>query len=260
MPSACLVLCFLLTWLPAAAGAQSGAPPNRLFLVPDVEIDFDSGAANGNATIARLLSSFALPIHDRWELANVNIIPIAYAPGRAAGTPGNPEPTGGGEVFGLGDITTAGLLTPTLTGRIKWGIGPMLGMPTSTDSSLGSGKWSAGPAVRLAYQSGPWRSGMLAGNLKSFSGDSDRADFSQLIVRGLIRRELGENWFFVYSPIITANWNAPSDQRWLIPLGGGFGKYVNFGSNVGALSIQAYANVVRPEGAPDYVVRLGMAW
>ncbi len=254
------VPCLILTSSATAAADESNAPPKRPFFLPDVEIDADSGAANGDAIIGRLLPTFSLPINDRWQLTNLTVITIADAPGRAAGTPGNPEPVQGPHVFGLGDLTTVALLTPKLSHRLKWGIGAIFGIPIATDPSLGSGKWSTGPAIRLAYQSGRWRFGLLASNLKSFSGDTDRADINQLLVRGSIRRELGTDWFFVYNPIITANWDAASDQRWLIPLGGGFGKYFNFGSSRVGISMQAYSNVTKPDGAPDHVLRVSPGW
>ncbi len=247
----------MLTWSTAAADSESNAGSKKPFILP-VEIDADSGAVNGDAVIGRFLPAFSVPLNDRWRLANVSIIILTDAPGRAPGTPGNPEPVPGPQVFGLGDLTNATFLTPNDLGKLKWGIGAIFGIPTASDDSLGSGKWSAGPAVRLGYQAGPWRLGMLAGNLKSFSGDAERADINQLLVRGLVRRELGNDWYFVYSPIITANWNADSDQRWLVPLGGGFGKHFKSGSSRFNLSVQAYSNVVKPDGAANRVLRISL--
>lgn len=236
-------------------GAALGEDPKERFALP-IELDFDSGAANGDAIISRLIPVNSFALNKDWRLVNVALAVIADAPGGVPGSPGNPEPIPGPNVFGLGDLTDAVLLSKTQSNGLSWGVGVVFGLPVATDDSLGSGKWSAGPAIRLGYQSGPWRFGMLAGNLKSFAGDADRADVNQLLVRGLVRRELGNNWFFVYSPIITANWNASSDQRWLVPLGGGFGKSFKVRSTPVNLSVQAYSNVTKPDGAPDSVFRL----
>jgi hypothetical protein len=77
------------------------------------------------------------------------------------------------------------------------------------------------------------------------------------MIRGTVRRALPNNWYFVSAPIITANWNRP-DQKWLVPLGGGIGKVYRFGSNPWAFSLQGYYNVIKPDAAPDWSVRLSV--
>ena len=229
----------------------------KLFVLP-VEMDFDSGAANGNAIITRLIPLNSIPLKNSWQLVNVAMLTIADAPGGVPGSPGNPDPVAGPNVFGLGDFIDAPLFTRINPNGLAWGFGPIVSMPIASDDTLGSGKWSAGPAMRLAYNSGPWHFGLLAGNLSSFAGDENRADVNQLLVRGLIRRKLNKDWFLKYSPIITANWNVESDQRWLVPLGGGVGREFDLFSKPASLSFEAYSNVVKPDGAPDSVFRIAL--
>ena len=252
---------FMVLWpeLCTSADADSlpQANPEKLFVLP-IEMDFDSGAANGNAIITRLLPINSIPIVYDWRLVNVAMVVIADAPGGVPGSPGNPDSVAGPNVFGLGDFTDALLISRTQANGLTWGLGAIMSLPIASDETLGSGKWSAGPALRLAYNSGPWHFGLLAGNLSSFAGDADRADINQLLIRGLIRRNLNKGWFLKYSPIITANWNAKSDQRWLIPLGGGVGKSFKLFSTPANLSLEAYSNVVKPDGAPDSVFRIAL--
>ncbi|MGB5408678.1 MAG: neuromedin U, partial [Thiogranum sp.] len=94
----------------------------------------------------------------------------------------------------------------------------------------------------------------------SFAGDSDRADVNQLLLRGLIRRELRNRWFFISAPIITANWNAASGQKWRVPLGGGFGRALSRDRAPVNVSLQLYWNVIRPDGAPDWLARVGVTF
>ena len=251
-----LWVAFLATW-GIAAGAQGNAA--RVWVLP-FEVDFDSGAANGDAIIGRLIPVNSLIVREDWKLVNVAMVTIADAPGGRPGEPGNPEPVPGPNVFGLGDLTDAVFYTRTKSKGLMWGVGAAFGLPTATDDLLGSGKWQAGPAVRLGYQAGPWRFGLLATNRWSFAGDSDRAEVHQLLARGLIRRTLGKKWFFVSAPIITANWNAASGQRWLVPLGGGIGRSFDFNPSRMNVSVQAYANVIKPDGAPDWVLRAGFTF
>ena len=241
----------------SSAAAEEPQNPPKYFLLP-IESDFDSGASNGDAMITRLLPVNSIPLRAKWRLMNIAIFTVANAPGGVPGRPGNPDPAPGDTVFGLSDFADAILITPNKAEGVLWGVGAMLGFPTATDGALGSGKWSAGPAGRVAYQSGPWRFALLAGTRWSFAGDESRADISQLMMRGLVRRSLPNNWFLLYSPIITANWKARSGQRWLLPLGGGIGKRFPFKATSVNISFQAYVNAVKPDGAPDSVFRIAL--
>lgn len=73
-----------------------------------------------------------------------------------------------------------------------------------------------------------------------------------------MRKQFGSLWFFISDPIVTANSNADSGQKWLVPLGGGFGRALSKKPTPEIVSLQAYVNVIKPDGAPDWVVRLGV--
>lgn len=255
-----LVLFALL--LPAAKHAPAAdepadglRTPPKSFALP-VEIEHDYGAENGEATIIRLLPLYSFPLNDQWRLVNVDIVTLADAPGGVPGRPGNPNIVEGEQAFGLGDWLHASFFTPENQEGFIWGAGFILGVPTATDDVLGSGKWSAGPAVRLTYRGGPWNLGMLAGQRWSFAGSSSRPDLNALIVRGTLRRQLPDNWYLVSAPIITANWDARSSQRWLVPVGGGVGRTFELWRRNWAASLQGYYNAIRPDGAPDWAIRL----
>lgn len=226
----------------------------RFFALP-VELDLDSGASNGDAAIFRLMPLYSFPVSNKWKLVNLNLVTIADTPGGIPGQPGNPSPEPGGRVLGIGDLIHASFATPKKSGNLIWGIGAMLSIPIASDPQLGSGKWSGGPAARIAYKTGQWRLGAFGGQQWSFSGDDQRKDVSQLMVRVLVRRQLPDDWFFVSAPIITANWNASQNQRWLVPLGGGFGKGFKLARYPWAWSVQGYYNVIKPDGAPNWAIR-----
>jgi hypothetical protein len=241
-----------------AEEADSASPTEvgRFFALP-VELGADSGASNGDATILRIAPLYGLGSLNNLKIVHIDLLTIADAPGGVPGRPGNPNPQPGERVFGIGDLVHASFFTPESSGKLVWGLGGMLSVPIATDSSLGSGKWSAGPSFRFNYRSGPWTVGAFGGQIWSFAGDNERNDVSQLIVRGAIRRQLPNDWYFVSAPIITANWNA-SGQKWLVPLGGGFGKVLRVNSAPWALSLQGYYNVIKPDGAPNWSARLSL--
>jgi len=80
---------------------------------------------------------------------------------------------GAGSQFGLGDISFTAFLWPKrpTAGGLTWGAGPVLLMPTATDSRLGAKKWGAGPAAVGLLLRGPWTMGMLANHVWSLAGD-----------------------------------------------------------------------------------------
>lgn len=253
-----LVVASLLLETSMALAEETGfalRPGNGRFFALPLELDLDSGASNGDAAIFRLMPLYSFPVSDNWKLVNLNLITIADAPGGRPGQPGNPDPESGDRVLGIGDLIHASFATPKSSGNLIWGVGAMLSIPIASKPQLGSGKWSAGPAARISYKTGPWSLGAFGGQQWSFAGDDERNDISQLMIRAVIRRQLPNDWFFVSAPIITANWNASHDQRWLVPLGGGFGKRFHLARYPWAWSTQGYYNVIKPDGAPNWAIR-----
>lgn len=240
----------------AAIAEESGTEP-KSYVVP-IEIEYDGGAANGSATVIRAIPLYRLPAGSTWEVVNLDLVTLASATGGVTGRPGDPNPVAGDRAFGLGDITHVSVLERAEKSALIVGVGFGLGLPTATDDVLGSGKWSAGPALRLTYRTGPWNVGAIALQRWSFAGDSERAETNQFMTRGAIRRQLPDDWYLVSAPIITANWDADSQDRWLLPLGGGVGRRFKVGKHRWATSLQVYYNVARPDGAPEWSVRLSI--
>lgn len=141
-----------------------------------------------------------------------------------------------------------------------WGIGPSLTIPTATDKEIGTQKWSAGPAAVALAQPGPWVVGSLVRQLWSFAGDGDRQDVSQLLIQPFVNYNMKDGWYLVSSPIITANWEADSDNRWVVPLGGGGGRVFKIGPQPVNATLQAYYNVEKPEFGPDWSLRFAISF
>jgi hypothetical protein len=157
--------------------------------------------------------------------------------------------------LGLGDLELQTFLTPGFFDKWVWGIGPVLEIPTATDNSLGTGKWSAGPALGLIYMNGPWVNGILAYHVWSFAGQHDRDDVSQSSIEALVSYNFDNGWYFAFDPTITANWNT-SENRWTIPVGLDIGKAFQLGKQSMSLQFGTYYNVERAEGVERWLVRL----
>ena len=246
-----------VTTVHAQAGSTDTGSAARYFAVP-IELDLDSGADNGDASILKFAPLYKIPLGKRWSLVNLDLVTLADSPGGVPGQPGNPSPEAGGRAFGLADLTHASFFTPRKSGNFIYGFGAILTLPVATAGVLGSDKWSAGPAFRVVYRNGPWNIGFFGGNQKSFAGSGARPDVDQLLIRGAIRRRLSDNWFLVSAPVITANWNAQSGQKWVVPVGGGVGRRLGPELSPWAVSVQGYVNAIKPDGAPDWVMRLSV--
>ena len=95
--------------------------------------------------------------------------------------------------FGLGDIAVSLFFTPAKPGKLIWGIGPAFGIPTATQSTLGTQKWSAGLSLIALIQPNGWTMGRVVQNTWSFAGNSDRTDvnffYSQVFVTKNLQRD-----------------------------------------------------------------------
>ena len=160
-----------------------------------------------------------------------------------------------GDTNGLGDISLSLWLSPKDSGEVIWGVGPILVFPTATDEVLGTRKWSAGPtAVALTIQ-GPWVVGGLVNQYWSYAGNNDRDKVSQFLVQPFVNYNFKGGFYLVSSPIITANWEAASGNKWVIPVGGGVGKLFRIHKQHINTSVQAFYNVEQTTFGPDWTLR-----
>jgi len=106
-------------------------------------------------------------------------------------------------------------------------------------------------AVALSMP-GNWVVGGMLMNLWSFAGPSDANDVNKLIFQYFINYNLDKGWYLTSTPLITANWEADSDNRWTVPFGGGVGRLVKFGNQPVDFKLQAFSNVEKPENVPDW--------
>jgi hypothetical protein len=186
-----------------------------------------------------------LRLTEDWNLITRTIAPIINQPSLFPGDE---------SAFGLGDLNPTFFLSPAKPGKFIWGVGPTFTLPTATDSRLGSGKWSMGPAAVGLVMDGPWVAGALVNQQWSFAGWRDQ-DVSQLLIQPFVNYNLPDAWYLVSAPILTANWEASSGNKWTVPLGGGVGKLFKLDKLPINTQLQAFYNVERPLFAADWQLR-----
>jgi len=230
--------------------AKAQNPVGAMISLP-LKFTFDFGASNGNASFLNIQPVIPVTVGDL-NLINRAIIPIIDSPGAIPGTPNIPNPVPGDGAFGLGDINYSLYLSPADPGKVIWGVGPSLTLPTATDDQLGSGKWSGGISAVALTQPKPWTLGVIARQLWSFAGDDDRPEVNQFLLEPFVNYNMNDGWYLISDIIIIANWNAESSNRWTVPLGGGVGKIFKIGDQAMNTRIEAYYNVIKPDGGPNW--------
>ena len=188
-----------------------------------------------------------LALSEEWMLISRIIQPVAWQP--------YTDRESGGK-FGLGDMNPTFFLSPKKPGSLIWGAGPAMVLPTATDNILGQGKFSVGPSAVVLAQPGHWTFGALVSNVWSVAGSSDRASVNRMSLQYFIACNLPDDWYLTSAPIMAADWRASGGDRWLVPLGGGFGKLVMFGSTPVDFAATFYGNVVKPSGGPTWQMNL----
>ena len=213
----------------------------------------DFGAPNGSAYFLNVNPVIPVTIGD-WNLINRALIPaLVSVDGYIEGTPDIPQGRPSMDrKTGIGDINYSVFLSPAKPKGAIWGIGPSITFPTASEAQLGSEKWSAGPTGVLLLQPKWGTYGGLIRQLWSFAGDDDRSSVDQTLIEPFVNYNLSGGWYLITDMIVTANWQADSNQRWTVPLGGGVGKLFKIGKQPINSRIEAYYNIEKPDGAPDW--------
>jgi hypothetical protein len=156
------------------------------------------------------------------------------------------------DATGLGNITYQGFLSPAQPGKLVWGVGPVLQMPTNTDDQLGTDNWSAGPGAVALAMPGKWVLGCLAYNIWDFAGDNDESDVNSLLFQYFINYNIKNGWYLTSTPVITANWEADEDERWTVPFGLGVGRLIRIGKQPIDIKVQPFVYAEKPTNGPDW--------
>lgn len=215
---------------------------------------FGIGPGDDVANVLNIQPVLPFSVGD-WNVITRTIIPLIYLDDLTSGLPDVPQNFEPGSSFGLGDINFTAFLSPAGASKVTWGIGPSFGLNTATSKRLGTGKWTVGPSAVVLVTPKPWVIGGLVRNLWSFAGQESRRSVNTFLLQPFVNYNMPGGWYGVTSPIVTANWEADSGERWTLPLGGGIGKIFKIGSQAMNGQIQAFGNVVRPTNGPTWSLR-----
>ena len=229
-----------------ARAAQN--PVANLISVPfQLNSNYDYGPDDKTQHTLNIQPVIPFELNNDWNLITRTIVPVVSNPSLVPG---------GDRETGLGDTTFTAFLSPTNGGKLLWGAGPVMLIPTNTDDQLGPDEWGAGPSVVVLTMPGNWVLGSLFSQVWGINEDNNN-DISLFTWQYFVNYNLSDGWYLTSAPIITANWEAERDsQKWTIPIGGGVGKIVRFGKLPVNISAQVYYNAAKPDYLGDWSSRI----
>lgn len=236
----------------AAALAKAAQNPiaDMISLPFQYNANFDVGPLDKTQHLLNIQPVYPINLNSEWNLITRTIVPVISQP---AFTPQQDRE------FGLGDIQFSALMSPKQAmGGWVWGAGLIAQLDTATDDRLGQGAWGLGPTAVALHLGKTWVYGALLNNVWSVSKDEGRRDVNQMLLQPFVNYNFPDSpgRYLSFSPVITADWEADSGQRWTVPLGLGIGQILKIGTQPVNLQAAAYYNVERPDAAARWQMRL----
>jgi hypothetical protein len=183
-------------------------------------------------------------ISSDWNMIARVIVPFVSQPALFAG--GTPE-------AGVSDVLASFFFSPKV-GRLIWGVGPVVSLPSTSIPTLGTGKWSAGPTVVVLKQAGPWTVGALWNQVWSFAGPSGRDDVNQMFLQPFLSYQATPTVTLTVQSESTANWKVDED-RWTVPINVAVSKLATFGGFPASYQFGVGGFPVHPEIGPSWKIR-----
>lgn len=236
----------------ALAKAAQNPIADMISLPLQSNTNFNVGPLEDAQEILNIQPVYPVSLNAEWNLITRTILPVISQPAFTSAQD---------RESGIGDVQFSAFLSPKqVAGGWVWGAGAIAQLDTATDDRLGQGAWGLGPTAVALRLGKTWVYGALANNVWSVEEDDGRRSVNQMLVQPFINYNFPDapGRYLTFSPIMTADWKADSDQRWVVPLGLGIGQILRFGKQPVNLQASAYYNVERPDNAAQWQLRLQM--
>ncbi len=224
----------------AADLAQELANPLAAIISVPFQLNYDDNLGvldQGSRTTLNFQPVVPFQLGDDLNLITRTIIPYIWQEDIIPGT----------RQEGFGDILFSAWFSPTGTGDLTWGIGPVVRLPTFSDVS--SDTWAAGITGIALRQTGPWTYGALANHLWDLEGDPETPTNVSFFQPFLAYSTEGAFTYSLQSES-TYDWEA---EAWAVPLNASVSRLVQWG----AVPVNLQAGVgywlEAPEAGPEGV-------
>jgi len=235
----------------AELGAKISNPVSDVWaLFTEFDFYFSDGDVNeGDSKIGgRMIFQPVLPIplyvkgENAWKLITRPTIPVLFS---------QPVPKGYDEfnhLGGLGDIQLPMLVSPP-AGNWLLGLGPTWLFPTSTQEEFGRQQWGVGPAAVIGYRTKKWLAGIFPQYTWGIGGwhGGDTPYASYLSMLYFFIYNLPDAWQIGFNPTISYDENAPSDNKWNVPVGPFVSKMIKIGRTPVKIQLGFEYSVVRQD-------------
>ncbi len=261
-----LLVLGIATLMPMAAWAQQpaqpGGPPaavdaatvakklnNPISDLVSVPFQFNWAQGVGPDKLTRLILNvqpvMPFTLNKNWNMISRVIMPLVGQP---------PLVEGGEPASGLSDILTSFFFSPSGSQKLTWGVGPAFSLPSTSEPTLGTGKWSMGPTAVVLRQTGPWTFAVLWNHIWSFAGAESREDVNQDFIQPVVAYTTKKNVTFSVNAEAVGNLEADTDQ-WTVPINFQIAKLSTFGMFPASYQLGVGIFVAGPENGPEWQLR-----
>jgi hypothetical protein len=225
----------------AALALKLQNPISSLISVPfQSNHDYGIGLNRGYKGILNIQPVIPIPLSPKWNMIVRVIFPVIEQNNIIGNT----------EQKGIGDIVNSFFFSPSAPGKlgIIWGVGPVFLIPTASEELLGTEKFGLGPTFVVLKQSGPWTAGILANQIWSVAGPSNREDVNALYFQPFLAHTSKSAFTVNLSGENTYNW-VPGEINGAVILG--ISQVIKLRQQAISLGING-KTFYGPEGAPDW--------
>lgn len=221
---------------------QLSNPVAALISVPfQFNFDRDIGPARaGSRTLLNIQPVVPFDLGPDWNIISRTILPVVWQDDIFPGA---------GSQSGVGDIVQSVFFSPKAptSGGLIWGVGPVFLVPVSSNALLTTGKWGAGPTGVVITQQGPWTFGALANHIRSFAGDSNRADVNATFLQPFVTYTTRTATTFSLNVESTYDWEG---GQWTVPVNSGVSQVLRVGGQLVQVGAIARYWAAGPERGP----------
>ena len=196
----------------AALQAAAANPLAALISVPfQFNANYDVGPYHQFGYTLNVQPVVPVAISDKSTMIFRTIVPFAYVPEL------NKSPLVG-NVVGLGQINPQLYFIPARAGSFTFGPGVTFLLPTSTNPLVGTNKWAIGPDVAVVATTKTTLLGFIANNLWSVAGSPQGVNINSFFIQPFYVKNFAHGVGLTIQSQTTANWEAPGNQKWTVPI------------------------------------------
>jgi hypothetical protein len=259
MRSIAFAIALLMLVVPSARAEMSAEelaklaqnPVGNLISLPfQNNSNLNYGPLKKTQNILNIQPVIPIEVDPEWNIITRTIVPVISQPALVDGD---------SRTNGIGPTDFSAFLSPAdPKGGLIWGAGPIVQIPTTSSSKLGSYRWGLGPTFVMLHldKADPWVYGFLVNNIWSVGTGAGGA-YNNFLLQPFVNYNFPEHegTYLTSSPVVTADWKADNSNKWTVPIGGGIGHIFHFGRLPVNAQISAYYNVVKPDFGPNWQIR-----